>query len=311
MKNLYFLLVALLYVTTVKAQNAEAEAIKKVIIDETTAWANLDTTAYFAAFADNELTQGAWNKRNLGYAVFNGFATLQKSKREDLKNNFKSFYLPNVERDNWLIKVLSPEWAWVNFTQKTKTIRAETYTSYETRLMHKEGGKWKINVVNALWDYKNVVMPAVNPDEEEIKKLMVDETNYFVERDFDKWAEGIVHEPYIIWTVTNGGEPGDVLTFRGWDSLKTFMSDFLGKLPPAFTTAMKKTTVIRDKWQIQIRGNTAFVSFNQHTENVEKQTKSDITETRVLERINGAWKIAMQATLVDFKDATPPIRTKY
>ena len=311
MKNLYFLLVALLYVTTVKAQNADADAIKKVIIDETTAWANLDTTAYFAAFADNELTQGAWNKRNLGYAVFNGFATLQKSKREDLKNNFKSFYLPNVERDNWLIKVLSPEWAWVNFTQKTKTIRAETYTSYETRLMHKEGGKWKINVVNALWDYKNVVMPAVNPDEEEIKKLMVDETNYFVERDFDKWAEGIVHEPYIIWTVTNGGEPGDVLTFRGWDSLKTFMSDFLGKLPPAFTTAMKKTTVTRDKWQIQIRGNTAFVSFNQHTENVEKQTKSDITETRVLERINGAWKIAMQATLVDFKDATPPIRTKY
>ena len=197
MKNLYFLLVALLFVSNVKAQSAEAEAIKKVIIDETTAWANLDTTAYFAAFADNELTQGAWNKRNLGYAVFNGFATLQKSKREDLKNNFKSFYLPNVERDNWLIKVLSPEWAWVNFTQKTKTIRAETYTSYETRLMHKEGGKWKINVVNALWDYKNVASPTPNPDEEEIKKLLADETNYFVERDFDKWAEAWVKEPYI------------------------------------------------------------------------------------------------------------------
>ena len=311
MKLLHFLLFSSLFIGSLRAQKTDEDAIKKVIIDETTAWANHDTTAHFAAIADNELTQGAYNNRNLSIGTYNGFATIQSYTREGLKNNAKPFYLPDVERSKWLIKVLSPEWAWVNFTQKTKTIRGETYTSYETRLMHKEGGKWKINVVNALWDYKNVVMPAVNPDEEEIKKLMVDETNYFVERNFEKWAESWVKEPYITWTVTNGGEPGDVLTFRSWDSLKTFMSDFLGKLPPAFTTAMKKTTVTRDKWQIQTRGNTAFVSFNQHTENVEKQTKSDITETRVLEKINGVWKIAMQATLVDFKDATPPIRTKY
>ena len=311
MKNLYFLLVALFFVSNLNAQSADADAIKKVIIDETTAWANKDTTAQFASFANNELTQGAYNDSDGSIGTYSGFATLQKYIREGAKSDAKPFYLPDVERTNWLIKVLSPEWAWVNYTQKMKTIRGEKYTSYETRLMHKEGGKWKINVVNALWNYKNVVMPAVNPDEEEIKKLMVDETNYFVERNFDKWAESWVKEPYITFTVTNGGEPGDVLTFRGWDSLKTFMSNFLGKLPPAFTTAMKKTTVTRDEWQIQTRGNTAFVSFNQHTENVEKQTKSDVTETRVLEKINGVWKVAMQATLVDFKDATPPIRTKY
>ena len=311
MKNLYFLLVTLFFVSNLNAQSAEADAIKKVIIDETTAWANKDTTAQFASFANNELTQGAYNDSDGSIGTYSGFATLQKYIREGAKSDAKPFYLPDVERTNWLIKVLSPEWAWVNYTQKMKTIRGEKYTSYETRLMHKEGGKWKINVVNALWNYKNVVMPAVNPDEEEIKKILADETAFFYDRNFEKWADAWVHEPYITWTVTNGGEPGDVLTFRGWDSLKTFVSDFLGKLPPAFTTAMKKTTVTRDKWQIQTRGNTAFVSFNQHTENVEKQTKSDVTETRVLEKINGVWKIAMQATLVDFKDATPPIRTKY
>ena len=311
MKNLYFLLVALFFVSNAKAQSTEADAIKKVIVDETTAWVNLDTTAYFAAYADNELTQGVWNKRNLGYAVYNGFATLQKSKREELKNNFKSFYLPNVERSNWLVKVLSPEWAWVNFTQKTKTIRAETYTSYETRLMHKEGGKWKINVVNSLWDYKNVVMPAVNPDEEEIKKILADETAFFYDRNFEKWADTWVHEPYVTWTVTNGAEPGEVLTVRGWAALNVAMSELFKRLTPEFTVAMLKSTITRDQWQIQLRGNTAYVSYNQHTENAEKQTKGDITETRVMEKVNNVWKIAMQASLGNFKHATPPIRSKY
>ena len=56
MKLLHFLLFSTLFVSPVCAQMTDEDAIKKVIVDETTAWANLDTTAYFAAFADNELT---------------------------------------------------------------------------------------------------------------------------------------------------------------------------------------------------------------------------------------------------------------
>ena len=286
-------------------------AIKKVIIAETTAWANKDTTAQFAAFANNELTQGAYNNRNGSIGTYNGYARVQKGIREGIKSDAKPFYLPDVERTNWLTKVLSPEWAWVNFTQKAKAIRAETYTSYETRLMHKEGGKWKINVVNALWNYKNVVMPAVNPDEVEIKKILADETEFFYDRNFEKWAENWVHEPYITWTVTNGAEPGEVLTVRGWAALSVDMSERFKKLTPEFGIAMRKSVVTRDQWQIQVRGNTAYVSYNQHSENAEKQTKGDITETRVMEKINGVWKIAMQASLGNFKHATPPIRSKY
>ena len=74
---------------------------------------------------------------------------------------------------------------------------------------------------------------------------------------------------------------------------------------------MRKSVITRDQWQIQVRGNTAYVSYNQHAENAEKQTKGDVTETRVMEKINGVWKIAMQSSLGNFKHATPPIRTKY
>ena len=61
MKYLFFLLVSMLYITPVFPQKADEEAIKKVIIGSTTAWANCDTTAYLASYADNELTHRGQN----------------------------------------------------------------------------------------------------------------------------------------------------------------------------------------------------------------------------------------------------------
>jgi hypothetical protein len=315
MKNALLLFCLLAISTQIFAQapsvKTDEDAIKKVIVDESTAWANRDTTAYFAAWADNDLTQGAWNNRNLSIGVYHDFESIKKSVRDGLKTSPTKFYKPDIERVDWLIKLLSPEWAWVNFTQKTGNVRGQVNTSYETRLMHKEGGAWKINIVNALWDYKNVVQPAVNPDEEDIKKFIVDETNYWIDGNFDKWADGFVHEPYLTWTVTNGGVPGDVLTMRGWEALKTFMGGWFKNYNSETAKKMNKSEVTRDNWQIQIRSNVAYVSFNQHSVNAETKQILDMTETRVLEKISGSWRIAMQASLADFKDATPPIRTKY
>jgi hypothetical protein len=296
---------------TTPSVKSEEEAIKKVIIDESTSWAKRDTTAYFDAFAQNEITQGAWNNRNLSYGVYSGFETLQKSVRDNIKSNPTPSYGTNMERTNWLIKLLSPEWAWVNYTQKTTTVRGIVNTSYETRLMHKEDGKWRINVVNALWDYKNVVYPTPNPEEEDIKKVIINETEMFLEQKKDAWAENFIHEPYLTWTVTNGGEPGDVLTMRGWDALNTYMNVWFGNDMSAMVKEWRKAKTTHDQWNIQIRSNVAYVSYNQHMDNAEKQTKMDSTETRVLEKINGKWKIVMLTALADFKDATPPIKSKY
>ena len=313
MKNTLLLFCFLCLTTQVSAQtpsvNSEEEAIKKVIIDETTAWANRDTMAYFAAYANNDLTQSAYNNRNMSIGINLGFAELQKYVRDGIKNNPTKVYQPNMERTNWLIKLLSSEWAWVNFTQKTTNVRGQVNTSYETRLMHKEDGKWRINVVNALWDYKNVVQPAVNPDEEDIKAVITKQRESFIEADLEAYSTCFVHEPYLTWTVTNGGDPGDGLTVRGWDSLSLATSKLFKNRTPERTKALKKSVVTCDKWNIQIRGNVAYVSFNQRGEG-EKQ-KMDSTETRVLEKTNGIWKVAMQATVADFKDATPPIRSKY
>jgi len=147
-------------------------------------------------------------------------------------------------------------------------------------------------------------------DEEAIKKAIVLETENWVNRNFEAWSNSFVQQPYLVWTVTNGGEPGDVVTTRGWESLKESMKDWFESEEAAeFAKELLKNKITNDQWQIQIRHKVAWVSFNQHTET--NNQIMDSTETRVLERINGVWKIAMQSTLVDFKDAKPPIRSRY
>ena len=134
----------------------DEDDIKMTLISETTAWANRDSIAFLNAYADETISQQAYNNRDGSYGVANGFESVRNYIRQSIKTTPVKTYEPNVERSNWSIKILSPEWAWVNFTQKTTTVKNEIYTSYESRLMRKVAGNWKIAVLNAIWDYKNV-----------------------------------------------------------------------------------------------------------------------------------------------------------
>ena len=93
----------------------------------------------------------------INYGVFKGMNSIKERIRSNLKANPNKTYNAQVERTNWLIKKLSLDWAWVNYNQKTSNVKGEIFVSYETRLMNKVNGKWKLAVINALWDYKNVL----------------------------------------------------------------------------------------------------------------------------------------------------------
>lgn len=287
--------------------SADEAAIKEVIINETTAWANRDSIAFLASYADDALTQGTWNNPDGSYGFYKGFSAI-KASSSNIKNQPKKMYEPQVERTDWVINMLSNEWAYVNYNEKITTVKKEIFPTYETRLMKKVGGKWKIVAMQALWDYKNAIRPT---EQDDIKQVIVDETNYWIDGNFDKWQAAFVQEPYLLWSVTNGGEPGDVLTMRGWAALKTFMEGWFKNYNADAAKKMRRSDTTRDNWQIQIRGNVAYLSYNQHSVNADTKQVLDSTETRVLERINGTWKIAMQSTLADFKDAVPPIKSKY
>jgi len=138
-------------------RTTDEDDIKATLIGETTAWANRDSIAFLNSYADESISQQAYNNRDGSYGVSNGFESVRNYIKQSIKSSPTKTYEPNVERSDWSIKILSPEWAWVNFKQKTTTIKNEIYTSYESRLMKKVADKWKIAVLNAIWDYKNVV----------------------------------------------------------------------------------------------------------------------------------------------------------
>ena len=121
-----------------------------------------------------------------------------------------------------------------------------------------------------------------NPDETSIKKIIEEETLAFANADLAGWSDYFVHEPYVRWSVS------PQMYFDGWDALykgaKSFLETQSGRKD---ANALHKIT--RSDWNIHINGNVAWVKFVQTTEG----TAGSSQQFRVLERINGKWKISM------------------
>lgn len=71
-------------------------------------------------------------------------------------------------------------------------------------------------------------------------------------------------------------------------------------------TAINMTNTTRDHWDIQIRGNVAWAIFKQSTDALGSKVPS--VETRILEKVNGEWKIAHMQTAIDYENAQPPLK---
>jgi ketosteroid isomerase-like protein len=135
-----------------KEENAES-AIKKIIENETLAYVNRDSTQLLSYYVADDVTQSAWNSHNGTYGLYKGFDEISKNFRKQFKEHPERLHLPDVTRNDWYFRQLSKEWMWVNFIQKVTGTDGKLYTSYETRLMKKDGGRWKIAVMYALSDH--------------------------------------------------------------------------------------------------------------------------------------------------------------
>ena len=160
---------------------------------------------------------------------------------------------------------------------------------------------------------KNDRIDSAQSNEEAIKKVILNEGIAFSQGNIDAFMDTYKYSPDILWTVTNGMEPGDVLTFRGYDALKSFSQSlpWFKNFKPENSEKVPTDGALRDNWNFQFKGNIAIVNFDEHWINDKAKSKVDLTGIKILERINGQWKIITTSALADFKDATPPIRSKY
>lgn len=146
---------------------------------------------------------------------------------------------------------------------------------------------------------------TVTDDEAAIKAVLIGQTDAYIRRDFDAWAGYFVDSPQTSGVKTPNGSPGSMGIRTGFEAMKQGMKKWMEQSPKS-----EMTVEGRDNWNVKINGTMAWAMWKQH--NVFKETtKVDSQELTVLEKIDGQWKISTAASVWDFKNASPPMRSTY
>ena len=124
----------------------------------------------------------------------------------------------------------------------------------------------------------------VSSEHAAIQQVIEDETKYFNQRNYEKWAECVAHDPmtYYSWTTPFADEDA-VFEAKGWEEVSKAFKGFM-EAWPADENLPKK-----ENYQFKVSGDMAYVTFTQLPYNSE--------ETRVLEKKDGKWRILRMEAL--------------
>ena len=135
---------------------------------------------------------------------------------------------------------------------------------------------------------------AQSKDETAIKKVITDETDAFIKQNYEKEISYFVHETYTVQQYNN--EDGTVSVGEGWEAINKGIKAYFKANPrPNFVNAT------RSNWKLKMMSpDWYWVRYDQVMTDVKgKAGKSK--ENRIMQRINGQWKIASLVALWDFK----------
>lgn len=123
----------------------------------------------------------------------------------------------------------------------------------------------------------------LSPEHAAIKQVIEDETKHFMACDYDQWAACVAHDDmtYFSYTSPFHGENA-IWEAQGWEQVSKETKEFMEENKP--TDKLPKKT----DYKFKVKGDMAYVTF----------TEDDrLAETRVLEKVDGQWKILrMEAT---------------
>lgn len=127
-------------------------------------------------------------------------------------------------------------------------------------------------------------------DYDEIMRVITAEGTAFWNKDYEDWAQYWVHAEYV--RIMGWWPTGGVTVTEGWKRISTLMREVMTSNPEPNSTAY---TVRRENINLQIRGDVAWLTFDQYgsdTGDARMDMPGLSRETRVLEKQDGEWKIA-------------------
>ncbi|MBX2963342.1 MAG: hypothetical protein KF687_12575 [Cyclobacteriaceae bacterium] len=133
-----------------------------------------------------------------------------------------------------------------------------------------------------------------NNEEAVIKNIIEQETKAFFEIDQKTWEKLWVHEPYAFWSFA---DTTDVNSFSGWNDISKGFNNYFKTSKPS------SANITRDWHHIKISGNMAYIRFTQHVKDETKRPPQ--AEVRVMEKVNGQWKLVCVSVIAIQKDNEP------
>jgi hypothetical protein len=125
----------------------EKEAIRQLIANETKSYYRQDFEAWKSNFVDSEYFReyGYWEGYPEKVRYFNGFDTLKNFKQKQFSQNQTIWKGSYEKRYNENFRIY-PNVAWYTFEEESYNGETDAFLgrSFETRILEKHNGKWKI-----------------------------------------------------------------------------------------------------------------------------------------------------------------------
>lgn len=135
-------------------------------------------------------------------------------------------------------------------------------------------------------------------DKDSIMAAIQRETNSFFARDYEAWKSNYVQSDYAFqaWSNRDGTFDASV----GWDAIDKVVGNYIHENPePESSHPIVERKNIKYKFY---GNNVAFLTWDQFNSDREKQNFTHSKEVRIMEKVNGQWKIACVSAFWDFKN---------
>lgn len=155
MKHFLFFLIIVMYGTACQQNNDPKQAEKGILAcieAETKAWIDRDTISWLNCYAQLPTSSQVWNNRNGTWDGNRGWEHVLNENMKDFRANRK-VRTDKFEGSNYQIQLCGPDWAWVTFDQTIRRDRGREFANFESRIMTKVKGEWKLVGNTSLWNY--------------------------------------------------------------------------------------------------------------------------------------------------------------
>lgn len=124
-------------------------------------------------------------------------------------------------------------------------------------------------------------------DKAAILRVLNEETTAAFSRDYEGWQSKWVQTPYVTKTYMNFADSSMTETL-GWEEVNQFVVDYFAEHPEPDPLPDPLISI-----DVRVYGNGAWVSYEQ-----DDPARGHKRETRLMERVDEAWKIAGMQTVI-------------